>query len=129
MNVHGHGEYQHQGDEIRRYDGHLPVQETEHPDHEQNRVKTSQQRQDYPSQFSEQDGEGCYDEDEHTKAEYDQILLDEGDHVIGDHGNPTEIHGPVFLIGTYNRSNPLDVLVPLFAIGGIVLIVLKHILF
>ena len=108
VDVHGDRNDQHQRQEVRRDDGHIPPDQTEDPDHGHARVEAAKQGKNHPPQLSKDHGQHDDQENEHAHSERDQVAPHEADHVVRDHGRPAKVQtcGPA--VPADHRSHPLD---------------------
>ena len=107
----GQGDDQLQGDEIGRDHGDIPAEGAQHPEHGDYRQKTAEHRQDDPASAAEKQTEHQYQHQKDAEAEDAQIVLDVGDHIIGDHADPAEIELSAVAVSIHDAPYGLDILV------------------
>ena len=98
MDVHGHGQDQHQGDEIGGDHRHIPADEAQQSDHQQPGEGAAEQGQDDPAQLAEDNGQHRYHEHEDAQTEHHEIALDKLNHIVGNHGQAAQVQCPVLLV-------------------------------
>ena len=91
MNIHRHGQDQHQRDEIGRNDRDLPAHQPEQTEHRGAGVEAACERQRHPAQFAKDEAHHRDQEQQHRAAEHQQIALDEAHHVVDDHRQAAEV--------------------------------------
>ncbi len=104
VHVHGHGKNEHQRNEIGRYHRNRPADKAQQSHHDDHCKAATAQGQQNETGLPENDRQHDHQEGEHPGAEYHQVVLDEGDHIVRDHGNAAQVECPFIPVTLHHRT-------------------------